>query len=344
MGPDKHGITAWVHETEDGGKRLQLATDRKVPAIWNITSAFGLSNGVVNWLNSYPPEKIRGVVVSDFAIAGQRDARERVFAGRQSAAGPLDLGVTYPPDWAQNVDRVAREGKPLLLRENPFGGNDAFPPWMGQVIPAQSFRDDDLVTRIALEVDAQVRPSLLMVYLAGIDQVSHHLWGALEPPELYPRDLVFTGSQRRATREALEEYYVYTDQLIGKLVERFDPADLVMVVSDHGFEAGVVAQGMTGAHDSPAAQDGVIFAQGGRVHAGGSTDGMYVDDVTPTILAWLGLPVGLDMDGHVAKFLDVRSFATVSSHDGIPIERATSQKMDIEDAIIDKLRGLGYVK
>jgi hypothetical protein len=342
--PTRHGITAWTRATPDGGMRLLLGTDRKVPALWNIASEQGLTTGVVNWLNSYPPEIVRGVVVSDFAIAGQRQARENLFGGSAEPPGDVDATVSLPREWVAITEDLAANGAPLLPTKNPFGGNDAFPAWMDQEIARQSFIDDDLVARIALEVDARVRPDLLMVYLSGIDKVSHNLWGALEPPEIYPPHITFTDDERRATREALEDYYVYTDALLGKLVARFGANDLVMVVSDHGFEGRLLLTSVTGGHDSKAARDGVLFARGARIEAGGSALGVRIEDVTPTILAWLGLPVGADMVGRVAAFLGGPAPEVVASHDGVPVERAASAKPDVEGEILDQLRGLGYVE
>ena len=45
--------------------------------------------------------------------------------------------------------------------------------------------------------------------------------------------------------------------------------------------------------------------------------GMSIEDVAPTLLAWLGLPIGADMDGAPADFLGPGPFAEVASYDGL---------------------------
>ncbi|MCZ6823117.1 MAG: alkaline phosphatase family protein, partial [Deltaproteobacteria bacterium] len=65
MMPDHHGITGFGYQDEAGVRRLFLSTHREVPAIWNIASVAGLRVAVVNWWNTYPVEKLNGVVVSD---------------------------------------------------------------------------------------------------------------------------------------------------------------------------------------------------------------------------------------------------------------------------------------
>jgi arylsulfatase A-like enzyme len=72
--------------------------------------------------------------------------------------------------------------------------------------------------------------------------------------------------------------------------------------------------------------------------------GTRISDITPTILAWLGLPAALDMAGRAAPFLGREHDETVTSYDNIAIERPPSQQPQIESEIIDQLRGLGYVE
>jgi len=59
----------------------------------------------------------------------------------------------------------------------------------------------------------------------------------MEPAKRYPPELRPTPAGRKAGRAALEAYYEYTDALIGLLLERYAEGDLVLVLSDHGFEA-----------------------------------------------------------------------------------------------------------
>ena len=61
MVPKKHGIPSFAHKDDSGEKHLFLSTDRKVPAVWNIISAAGHSVGVVNFWNTYPPDRLDGV-------------------------------------------------------------------------------------------------------------------------------------------------------------------------------------------------------------------------------------------------------------------------------------------
>ena len=184
-----------------------------------------------------------------------------------------------------------------------------------------------------------------MVLVPGIDKTSHFLWGALEPAELYSKKLQFSPAERAATIAALEAIYAYTDRLIGAVLEGFGPNDLVMIVSDHGFEAREMVQhNTTGGHDSEAAVDGVIFVRGPGIPERSLIRGMSVNGVTPTVLAWLGLPVARNMDGRAAPFLDVELREPVASYDNAPIQRAPTEPAGVEDGIIEQLDALGYIE
>jgi hypothetical protein len=90
--------------------------------------------------------------------------------------------------------------------------------------------------------------------------------------------------------------------------------------------------------------DGILFARGRGVWRGERVFSTSIYDVTPTVLAWLGLPVGEDMQGRVAHFLEARPVATVTTHDVRPVERLGGASPEVEDAIVEQLRGLGYVE
>lgn len=342
--PARHGIRGWVTRVDDHTLRLYTGRDRKVHALWNIASDAGLEVGVVNWLMTYPPERIRGVMVSDHAqpgaARGQRNLGEmfaRHRAGMTLAkADPAGGPVCFPEEWSAKVSALVGERQPWSPELSQDEERNL--RWVSETNLAY----DREIVEIAKAVDAEIHPDVLMVLLQGIDRVSHVLWASVEPDDLYPPRQRLTPSQKQAWSSALFRYYEQTDVLIGELVDRFDEDDLVLVLSDHGFEA-VVGQVGTGGHESPKARDGVLFARGAGIPAGGSTGGTTVNDITPTILAWLGLPVAADMDGHPAEFLGFAAPASVATYDTTPIERVTTAPSGAEQDIIEKLRSLGYV-
>ena len=345
--PERHGILDWVHKKGPRKRRLYRSSDRVGPALWNMLSDRGLRVGVVNWLITYPPEKVNGVLVSDFAIPGERRGWETmgITHGRKNAPsqGAIDEAVTtWPESWLERVWGLAEPGRRIAGVEDPIGPW-ADDPFVVSLIEGPRFTDD-VAVRIALEVEARETPDLLMVFLPGIDRISHYVWGGVEPGEAYPEERRPTDAQRDKWREIMRRYYVHTDALLGALLARYGTDDLVLVVSDHGFEARSEEPGKTGNHLTEAAEEGVIFARGPGVPAGTRIERMSVNDVTPTVLAWLGLPMARDMEGRPGAFLAVEATGEIATYDRGPIERVETTADQLERDVIEQLRALGYVE
>ncbi len=338
--PRDHGITAFVKKETSEDKQLYLSHDRRVPALWNIVSERGFSVGVVNWWTTYPPEKINGVMVSDHFFPEQIKMIKQTFKDRHASTGAL----VHPQSWTARANELFENDAPLTSIADPFTENAALPKWVNREILSRQYETDAEVTRVALGIQQDFRPDVMMVFLPGIDRVSHWLWGNLEPEALYPPGLRPEPAAREAGAEALRRYYEFTDALIGLLARDYDSDDLVLVMSDHGFEAGVSMMLLTGEHETQASLDGVIFARGHGIEAGIGSRGAGVMDVTPTVLAFLGLPTAQDMPGRPGRFLTSDTLDTVQSYDGIRVERVTLKSSGREQEIVEHLRSLGYLE
>jgi arylsulfatase A-like enzyme len=297
--------------------------------------------GVVSWWNTYPPDVLRGVMISDHAKP-ERVAKLRELTGAASDE-PADA-KTWPPEWTRRASRAFAERRGISRIQDPFLGNVGMARWMQKEDLSRRYYEDAAGARIGLEIEEELHPDLLMVLLSGIDRVSHRIWGAIEPDEIYPESMRLTPRQREAARDALYSYYEYTDDILGLFLRRFAATDLVLVLSDHGFEAGEHLGALSGVHDSEKAQDGVLFIRGPGVPAGGDTAGTTVNDIAPSVLAWLGLPLGRDMDGKPAPFLTLDALHFVDTHDTAPVERLETGPSGHEQEILEQLRSLGYIQ
>ncbi|HJO22701.1 MAG TPA: alkaline phosphatase family protein [Myxococcota bacterium] len=347
--PDKHGIKSWVKSTGPKTTRLLYSSDRKGHALWNILSEAGYTVGVVNWLMTYPPEVVHGVLVSDHTTSYEVDGKKylaRIFSGR-SEPEPISVeeernAVTFPPSWqARSLSEHHTRGE-LTNVPNPFDGNTDLP---GQDFLEQYslfYEQDERFASIALEIELEIQPSLLMVLLQGIDRTSHFLWAGFEPAEAYSEKRRIDRRQQAAARAALETYYEFTDALIGLFLERYDEHDLVLVVSDHGFEAAETGVAHTGGHISAEAEDGIVFARGPGIEKTSKPD-MSVNDVTPLILAWLGEPLAQDMDGVVPGFFKGNLVEPIETYDTTEIMRLEGSGSGSEEVLMEQLRQLGYV-
>jgi len=110
----------------------------------------------------------------------------------------------------------------------------------------------------------------------------------------------------RRLGSVLERHYAVIDEAIGRAMAGLRSDDLLIVVSGYGMEPLGFAKRLTervigdpdlsGTHD--AAPDGFLMAYGASVARGRQQARASVVDVVPTILYFLGLPLGRDMDGY----------------------------------------------
>ncbi len=342
VSPKQHGSPSFAYKDDQGEKQLFLSTHRRVPAVWNILSAAGFSVGVVNFWNTYPPDRMNGVMISDHVLAREVDGRAMI----SRAQAPEQGTTVYPEDWAARIDALLDDPTPLTGVANPFRNNDALPKWVLKHDLIRRYEEDGALGRIALAIERDLQPDLMMVLLPGVDRISHHLWGNLEPPEKYPPRLRPDDDARAAGLGAVQDYYRYVDAILGLLLEDFGPDDLVIVLSDHGFEAGTALMYLTGKHETEAAIDGIFFARApGIASPGGTTGEIGVRDVTPTLLAWFGVPIGEDMSGTPMPFFESsQRTTTIASHRDTVIEKVTRVASGVEGEIIERLRMIGYLE
>ncbi len=355
--PNSHGILGWVKPEGEGGAKLYYSNDRQGHALWNIFSDDKKSIGLVNWLVTYPPEVVRGVVVSDHALSGESKARAwlgALFANAQGREFDAEAAIAspaqaiFPKAWNERVLHPRHAKAKLARYENSFEDERPLPDRFDRERLSSFFERDQELVSIALEIDRTVEPDLMMLLLQGIDRVSHSLWACIDDPAGYPDNFNPTPEERKNCRDMLLGYYEYTDELIGRVLDRFTDEDLVMVMSDHGFES-IFRGALTGGHDTPDASQGVILARGPRIEVGRllSPNEVSVYDIAPTVLAWAGKPVARDMDGKVAPFLMVDEdnplLEPIDTYAINPITRVGDNTSGGEAVLMDQLQALGYV-
>jgi hypothetical protein len=225
--------------------------------------------------------------------------------------------------------------------------------------------------KMALQLLAKSQPDLTGIFLVANDPVSHCFWHYYEPGA-FPAG-VDAGTAARLGR-LVPSLYEHNDAYLGELLARVSPDTVVLVVSDHGFEAshqlpalrpaprlfegpeaeraamnGMVAVGQSGKHQI----DGILIAAGGPIrHAASLTATQY--DIAPTILALLGLPVPEDMPGRVLRemldpaFLSAHPVRRIASYEPLidrqVVQAAATAEGSDDDEKKELLRSLGYIQ
>ena len=320
-GPKKHGIESFTRRGPSRGDVLLNSTGRKTKALWNILSDCGKTVWTIGWWMTYPVEEVSGVMVAQTNTSAQLNTR----GGKNIWKGALLKGVpeqVYPPERQNEMITILEEVEVELpnLMEQVFG-RFRFPlSSLEQRLWENcrwAFRADATYERIVFKLAEQYPPAdLTLLYFGGPDVVSHRFWRYMQP-EVYKHKP--TPEQIENFGTIIEDYYAYTDNVLGQLLEAYGPDTTFIVVSDHGFHAfnrnadfdpnAPAAHLNSGAHVR--APDGIFIAAGPgirRTLAGKSARTMArsnlprigsMFDIAPTILAMLRIPVGKDMDGQV---------------------------------------------
>lgn len=268
--------------------------------IWSILTDLGATVGVVGWPVTHPAPVVNGYLVS--GLLHRFDLAELALQG---------AGHVSPPALLDGLRTVlTRPATPdaLALARLPVPAPADDPEARHEPEPLLADRIHLQITR-ALEDQATAR--FLAVRFPGIDAVGHYYLRYANPTPFGD----VTEDERRHLGRVLEQYYAFLDGIVARALDGLGPDDLLLVVSAFGMEPLSPGKRMlerffgnpaiSGSHER--APDGFLLAYGAAV-APGRPQRASVLDVTPTILYYLGLPVGRDMDGYARADLFAPSF------------------------------------
>jgi hypothetical protein len=253
--------------------------------LWSILGDYGISAGIVRWPLTYPADPIDGFMITDR------------FHQMVGSMFEFDGRAAFPPDLVPLV-------RDTFARPDPARGwDEAYARAVGEAAAAH-----------AVQVSA--------VRYQSIDTAAHH---ALRDAQ----GDAFGAPPDRGPFDPLDRAYADVDREIGVALDRLSAGDLLLVISGFGMRPVSPAKriaarllrdpDVTGTHEN--GPDGFLLAYGTRVAPGRKPRGSIVD-ITPTILYFLGLPIGRDMDGYARADLFVPSFTAerpitfIPSHGG----------------------------
>ena len=78
----------------------------------------------------------------------------------------------------------------------------------------------------------RLRKGSLVCVFDGTDRIQHMFWRYLDPS--HPAR---AGREPSAHQDAIEALYVHNDALVGRVMARLEDGDVLMVLSDHGFNS-----------------------------------------------------------------------------------------------------------
>ena len=281
------------------------------PAVWDIIAKKGDISGVVNWWGTWPADDFHGFLVTDRMYA-------KLQVAKATGKPPVFEREIFPPTL---FDRLA--DYPLTdakVTDDAFDVAEDIDRFAVTAALTGSFDYD----RIALAA----------VYLPGLDIYENSLYSCVAAAAPLARSV--------AVFQGVGEYWRYLDGLLEPLVERADPAHVVVFVADPGMPKPYKW------YQSGAAERGFVIVAGGPARRIDSPVAVRAVDIAPAVLYLLGFPVSKEMDGRVpAEVLDA-SF--VAAHPPVTVDTfgrvsaKSEAKYSVDSELVDRLRSLGYLQ
>ncbi len=254
-----------------------------------------------------------------------------IFFRQVTKTGLLHTEEVIPPTHIMNIWDIFQANQTSFLREDwPYGRFDSvitpeaetrfnrfyedlrFETSETFLKVKQAFCSDIEVEALVTQQKEQIQPQLLYFRLPGLDEAQAYFYKYSYP------DFYGEIEQEKLSKynTVLERYYQHYDEVIGKYLAAKKDNELLVVFSPYGAEAlplwKQIFEWFFGNPDISAyhenAPEGTVFFIGKDIAVGRNIEGMQLIDIAPTLLHYLGLPVGKDMDGIVNSSIFVKEF------------------------------------
>lgn len=340
-----HGVLGFTELLPDGsGIRPISAHSRKVKAIWNILNQEGYKSNVVSWWPSNPVDDINGVMVSNFyqhaktkynepwpLVEGTISSEVHKEMLAQLRVHPGELTESHIAPFIPNIKNLNIEEDKVLSGVLKI------------LAHAASVHNASTYLMEETEWD------FMAVYHDAIDHMCH-LAMKYRAPQLEG----ISDTDFENYKHLVDGMYRFHDMMLETTLKSIDDDTYVVLLSDHGFRSDhsrLVKVPMGPA--TPAIEHrpyGILAIKGPGIKQGEKIFGSNVMDITPTILHFLGMPVGKDMAGNVLsgafkKFNQpeyIDSWEQVPGNHGMVAENASTDP-EAEQQALQQLIDLGYV-
>jgi predicted AlkP superfamily phosphohydrolase/phosphomutase len=204
--PPVHGIHEFYYvEQADRTIRANHAGRVRVANLWQILSASGREVVSVNLPMTYPPPRVRGLVVSGSDSPG----RDWLYAQCPDFGAEISANV---PDY---TPKIVWKNRPRTLDD----------------LRGQAERNRAIFraqATVAERADARTDWAAMMVHFHNLDSLQHRLWPYLDVDE--------TGMRQEGWNSEVESCLRTLDESAGRLLDLASRRDAaVIAVSDHGF-------------------------------------------------------------------------------------------------------------
>jgi hypothetical protein len=302
--PDRPAVPE-VGWTEIGSGRLLTDSERAtvegtgdrrleglVPALALRVRDAGGKPLVVGWPGAWPVAPGDLPIVAGYTpstAVHEASLPAALFAGAPGQAS--DAALAAAVDAAVRRDEGSVEQ--AFERQILGGGRSADPRYAPHLAAARwAFLSDLTALDVACGFIAEHEPDCSLVYLGGLDVVSHRFLAPAMPA--YFPTLQDPG---KPLSDVLANYYVFIDSALERILRLADNRTILVVCSAYGIQPTGDVPGASGSHEG--GSPGVFMVWAPRLAQPSVALTVSPLDIAPTALAALGFPVPTDSAGRV---------------------------------------------
>jgi len=208
--------------------------------------------------------------------------------------------------WPLTVAKGAPSAKAEKLAAELLG-ESTLPGESLATVARSAFLRDSAAEEAASTERNELQPQVFHLRLDGLNSVQAYFYRYTFPEQF--GNIALEEIERYG--RVIERYYEYYDGLIGKYLTALKEDEIMVVYSSFGVEPLPLwkrfVERLLGDPDVSAyhelAPEGVALLYGKGVRRARHEEPVRIVDITPTLLYFLGLPVGRDMDGIVRSSL-----------------------------------------
>jgi hypothetical protein len=351
LSPRFEGAFYWEPVLEKLGLMQDLPVssfDVRKPPFWEIAARGGFAVDVIAWWATWPAQPLPGRVITDRFYFSQRED-DMYWSEAESAKG-----LTFPPELAREFAPMRRPPEKMTAEEvarfvdvSSEAGRESLndfsqPRYHPLTEIRYGYTADETFFEIAMKMlESQPPHGTTAAYFRGIDLVSH---GSMRFSHLYSESRQADPQSAQLYGETVCHYYAHVFGRLRKLIEKAGDEELILIVSDHGFEH--LGKGEFGHTYAP---PGVMIALGAGKTGVDLKEPYHVYDVAPTLLWLRGYPASQDMPGKALSHLfpnlpvsDNRTLATYGYRLSMPSGALGDAQTDEE--MMRLLKTLGYIR
>ena len=206
VNPGKHGIYDFYRFRQDSrnvdGIEVITTADRKMKTLWRILSDYGKKVGIINVPQTYPVERVNGIIVSGFLTPGEH------------------VEFTYPKELKKEL--LKRFNYSINLSDAVYNDAENKDMFIKEVLEITEKR-----WRTTKYLMKKYNWDFFMTVFTESDRIQHFFWKYMD--KNHP---AYEENERYGS--FIKEYYQTLDKYIGNIIRTAGEDTITMIMSDHG--------------------------------------------------------------------------------------------------------------